>query len=1748
MDKKEIMETIQLNRKDKKNGIVLIFIASLLAFVTAIYGAFRFGKKKGTSAERSSETEKVRKSDAERVSKTQQKLKKTAVSQKDHTRSVSKRSTEARRKKTIDETAAAPTTVVYKYVTPQPVYVVNPLQEKKRESRGKRFIRHMCGAAAAILLITMVGSTAMQSVETPTALAKESFSGIGEIVKDHDDDNPYKILDIVPADAIYADNYIFPIGSMGYLVNGQASISENLENIFKNKKETFYEFDKRQEMTDNIIMPNNTLGVKYEEAYGGVDTISESAGWIQIFDKTDVPDTGDSSGGDDGSSTDSLTYATGQFYGTLQGDANGDYALTFSTIPGLAVGSSLASPEAIYELHESGGAFRLSFTLMDGSEDMVGGYIAHEIGEMSDHAYSDTTCIYIYDESSGTYRYVGTIADIIGRHYDLNGGKKPGKTEPENPEVTEPEKPEVTEPVVPEEPEGGDVTDPDENQDDDETITPGEGGDNNQGNEDENNTDIPPTTGDNGDESTNNEDESSTDDDSESDNTDIDTLQINDIGEPIVRAITFTDGWHLLVEENGEETTDSTSAAENEDTTDDEPSNDNVDTSGSTDTPSYENPVDNGPSNDEIDWSQFSEFKIVVFEYVEEPWEGATLYKVDDVQEINPADGVPYPFDSYDIEYPISTLASRGINLGIAPIMTSPDSATPIEAEAVLIYDPNGNVEGRPRYSIRRTNNKNDADSHLIEVQGAPVYFRCTTNNDWIKEYVFCTLSDGDNKSDDFKIEVITMRADQVTAADVKDADLIFLESDINNVILNTGAMKLSYIDNDESGYGDMPDAAVKQILQCAAKDLTPVIVDYDIVDSENYEDSNYQYLAKAFLKDYLEEFYDKMDEKGEFMENLKMNVKDSDDFPVNDDNDFNYVNRNVYIVNDDTPLVSEDFPDEFDRNTARAGFSEVLDAIRAENTTLSDDDEISEQVSKARAVQYIINYSVGIIGEFEDLRILEIQPSANLESDLHREDGNKKLVWKTESMTTAKQILSSKKEFNVDIDVKSVVEFNGEWEDINGNYDMIFIGLDGQRLNLDDDGKTVYNNSDLDGKVYHSGDNSDSGRGPYDANDLTGQKMEELLDFMEAGYPIVVENNCFVKGSAQDSGSDGINHAYIQEGTAMDHFLQTAVSNPKYEDYIFSVSDVTASAMFMTQVRISKPRISLIEENGEAASKTKVLTPNDQGEYHGEVYYKIESNRGGDYVGNPVVKVYADYNYDGYFIPAEEVTEFVSEGNMLDIRIDGMGPGILPFKIEVSDAGNAYRRDSVQGYFRLAGSVGDEMKILQITEKKGEDNWQVDLQQMFDKVENSMLAYYLRGVETSFDMEMQFETVTASQLETKLTDNSGYLEQYDVVVLTLDNAAGSSAVADAVNRYVVGGRSLLVCGQDPGEQRAGLDSTLLGQTDGRTFVNIGTGGKYLRYAGLKGDMFDGKTNLKVEPVNEGSISCFPYVIDGSFTLGDTGALKAAPYQLNLEDNLRSESETNSFVTAWYTFGSNDSKGSAYGISPRDARNNYYCYSKGNVVYLAQSEYAYVCDAQSGPSSGDVGASECQFFVNALFAAYSAGLHNAHINIVSGFSSDAADIESISVPFDEAWLEAVDDTTGGILDNTVDVFFKFRDNNIASQKTTWVSFYREASDEEGGVMLPVNGKEIKAVPFNSEVWTVTDNRLVQADVNALQPGKVYRIEAPVITLQNLRGNETANKADIYIVLHTVFVRNGQFYEIITTDAVSLNRARLFRLE
>ena len=183
----------------------------------------------------------------------------------------------------------------------------------------------------------------------------------------------------------------------------------------------------------------------------------------------------------------------------------------------------------------------------------------------------------------------------------------------------------------------------------------------------------------------------------------------------------------------------------------------------------------------------------------------------------------------------------------------------------------------------------------------------------------------------------------------------------------------------------DLCYGAVSSLLYAVVMESKPIIVDYGVIENtDNYAESDYQNLAKAFLKEDLLTFYNEMAKSDDLAASILMNAAnmDSKDFPNKKDNNYHYVNRNVYVVNGN-PLVGDDFPEEMGKDEARAGFSEVLAAIRAENVMLSEDDKISEKVSKAMAVQYIINYSLGLVGEYKDLSILELQPTANIHSDL---------------------------------------------------------------------------------------------------------------------------------------------------------------------------------------------------------------------------------------------------------------------------------------------------------------------------------------------------------------------------------------------------------------------------------------------------------------------------------------------------------------------------------------------------------------------------------------------------------------------------------------------------------------------------------------------------------------------------------------------------------------------------------------------
>ena len=352
----------------------------------------------------------------------------------------------------------------------------------------------------------------------------------------------------------------------------------------------------------------------------------------------------------------------------------------------------------------------------------------------------------------------------------------------------------------------------------------------------------------------------------------------------------------------------------------------------------------------------------------------------------------------------------------------------------------------------------------------------------------------------------------------------------------------------------------------------------------------------------------------------------------------------------------------------------------------------------------------------------------------------------------------------------------------------------------------------------------------------------------------------------------------------------------------------------------------------------------------------------------------------------------------------------------------------------------------------------------------------------------------------------------------------------------------MLITGKGASGERLLLSGTLLGQLDRKTYGSLGytSGTAYFRYADLDAGMFGEQNNMKVAALNNGSVFSYPLSVGRSAQLQGDVSFKAYDYLLDLG---RTEAP---FVTPWFTFAGsgNDNDTNAYDISPNDGANNYYLYSRSNVVFIGNnnySSYTYQADNQQIPQGA--GVQDCQMFVNAMMLAYDAGVHNLKVDIVAGFDTYEAKVSSISIPFDQE-IKA----QNGLLDETVDVYFKFKNSNLTLSNAYAVNFYYE--DAAGGTSLDVGDEVVQVTPFTSSLWTVQDNTLTEVAASRIRQGKVYRFKAPVIALQN---NTAATNAKIYVEVVSALERpdgleGAGSKEVRGYDSVTFTRTQLFLLE
>lgn len=233
----------------------------------------------------------------------------------------------------------------------------------------------------------------------------------------------------------------------------------------------------------------------------------------------------------------------------------------------------------------------------------------------------------------------------------------------------------------------------------------------------------------------------------------------------------------------------------------------------------------------------------------------------------------------------------------------------------------------------------------------------------------------------------------------------------------------------------------------------------------------------------------------------------------------------------------------------------------------------------------------------------------------------------------------------------------------------------------------------------------------------------------------------------------------------------------------------------------------------------------------------------------------------------------------------------------------------------------------------------------------------------------------------------------------------------------------------------------------------------------------------KIKKMNEGAITQYPYKMADTVDIATT---HGQYYQLGLEQDydLNGNSDGKTDIVVWYTL-----TGNLYDKSPNDARNNYYLYSKGNVIYTG---------AGHSEVSGD---EEIKLFINAIVAAANVTAVQPEVSFVKTLNPSAETETTHYYMTDQSrW------TTGeaNTLESAADLNINIKDYNMVSANLNQedldnqemvMKFYIE--DENGGVL---DDTESNALPSELKNQRLTD---ITTQIGSLKP---YGNEAELLTV------------------------------------------------
>lgn len=400
------------------------------------------------------------------------------------------------------------------------------------------------------------------------------------------------------------------------------------------------------------------------------------------------------------------------------------------------------------------------------------------------------------------------------------------------------------------------------------------------------------------------------------------------------------------------------------------------------------------------------------------------------------------------------------------------------------------------------------------------------------------------------------------------------------------------------------------------------------------------------------------------------------------------FLTENVYLYNNsngNTAYVASDYLTDISGNADRAWiYSAVLQEIQYENFLAEKNGNTStkleEKITKASITRYILNWYMHRVTVKSEITVLDLEPCYDFDANLDK---------------TIKQFMGMGDTYTGKINIRKMAsaEFIGKIEDLNEQYDMIYLGAKTGTMNTDEKGITTYNDTTMNGLIYsHVGDYYDySGesyndqhrlqdvslnhkindnsedknnksttyRGP--GNDMNSTKYKELLQYVQAGYPVVIAD-VFLNDAKDDASRKTMDkNSYFYQ------FVQQIVSakDETTDEYLYWQKNVFAESQlleassnleerqrrFCNYLNLSKLSVDWVTNiSGERPYPEELSygdNKNDQnqtylsaidGKYQLQYIFTLDNRVASSVTDSYDCKLFVDKNSDGRFLGSDAI------------------------------------------------------------------------------------------------------------------------------------------------------------------------------------------------------------------------------------------------------------------------------------------------------------------------------------------------------------------------------------------------------------------------------------------------------------------------------------------------------------------------------